>query len=188
MTTTSPGWYDDGHGSTRWWDGANWTERVLTQDANEPVAESVVVTAPSSPIERATTATASLYTAAPATPGAAPPSPGGTPYSRGRAQAHDTHSGGYVIAHPSQGLAPAVTATESRRSRAWVVWVLLAVVLLGAGILNANLPTLLGAGTGSVDVGTAANRRRARRASRLRTRRARSRPPADRPQATRKQR
>jgi hypothetical protein len=28
MTTTPPGWYDDGHGGMRWWDGANWTEHV----------------------------------------------------------------------------------------------------------------------------------------------------------------
>lgn len=28
MTTPSPGWYDDGHGETRWWDGAAWTAQV----------------------------------------------------------------------------------------------------------------------------------------------------------------
>ena len=25
---TEPGWYDDGHGDQRWYDGTNWTERV----------------------------------------------------------------------------------------------------------------------------------------------------------------
>ena len=31
MTTTPPGWYDDGHGALRWWDGAQWTEHVSDQ-------------------------------------------------------------------------------------------------------------------------------------------------------------
>lgn len=28
MSIPSPGWYDDGRGITRWWDGAQWTEHV----------------------------------------------------------------------------------------------------------------------------------------------------------------
>lgn len=32
MTTTPPGWYDDGYGALRWWDGAQWTEHVATPD------------------------------------------------------------------------------------------------------------------------------------------------------------
>ena len=33
MTTTPPGWYDDAHGSVRWWDGERWTEHVHAPDA-----------------------------------------------------------------------------------------------------------------------------------------------------------
>ena len=30
MTTgPEPGWYDDGHGKQRWWDGAGWTEHFI---------------------------------------------------------------------------------------------------------------------------------------------------------------
>ena len=36
MTSTSPGWYDDGHGAIRWWDGADWTEHVATPDPAQP--------------------------------------------------------------------------------------------------------------------------------------------------------
>ena len=35
MTTVPPGWYDDGHGGTRWWDGARWTEHVAVPDVAE---------------------------------------------------------------------------------------------------------------------------------------------------------
>lgn len=28
MATTPPGWYDDGTGTTRWWDGSTWTDNV----------------------------------------------------------------------------------------------------------------------------------------------------------------
>ena len=28
MTTVPPGWYDDGHGGMRWWDGTRWTEQA----------------------------------------------------------------------------------------------------------------------------------------------------------------
>ncbi|MGA7147103.1 MAG: DUF2510 domain-containing protein, partial [Microbacterium sp.] len=32
MATTPPGWYDDGHGALRWWDGAGWTAHVVAPD------------------------------------------------------------------------------------------------------------------------------------------------------------
>src|SRR5688572_15011097 len=28
----APGWYDDGRGELRWWDGTQWTEHVQTPD------------------------------------------------------------------------------------------------------------------------------------------------------------
>lgn len=34
VSTTQAGWYDDGTGTQRWWDGQNWTENV--QPAAEP--------------------------------------------------------------------------------------------------------------------------------------------------------
>ncbi len=36
MTSMPPGWYDDGRGALRWWDGLQWTEHVATPDP-EPV-------------------------------------------------------------------------------------------------------------------------------------------------------
>ena len=36
--TNPPGWYDDGHGSRRWWDGAQWTDRVDEEHSGAFVA------------------------------------------------------------------------------------------------------------------------------------------------------
>lgn len=38
MSTTPPGWYDDAHGSVRWWDGAGWTEHVHAAEAGPAAA------------------------------------------------------------------------------------------------------------------------------------------------------
>lgn len=51
MGTGSPGWYDDGHGAVRWWDGAAWTEHVAA-DARlhaAPTSTAVVDRAGSAP-------------------------------------------------------------------------------------------------------------------------------------------
>lgn len=49
MSTTPPGWYDDGHGAQRWWDGAQWTEHTQAPDAAAaplaPVAPEAAATA-----------------------------------------------------------------------------------------------------------------------------------------------
>ncbi len=45
MTTTPPGWYDDGHGANRWWDGTRWTEHVSGTDAAPPAPAAPVAPA-----------------------------------------------------------------------------------------------------------------------------------------------
>lgn len=39
MTTPPPGWYDDGHGAVRWWDGASWTPHVQAPPTQIPGAQ-----------------------------------------------------------------------------------------------------------------------------------------------------
>lgn len=41
MADTQAGWYDDGSGAMRWWDGQRWTEQVQT--AVSPVTTPYVV-------------------------------------------------------------------------------------------------------------------------------------------------
>jgi len=36
-----PGWYDDGHGAMRWWDGLAWTEHVAARDAATTVTATI---------------------------------------------------------------------------------------------------------------------------------------------------
>jgi hypothetical protein len=40
MTDTAPGWYDDGAGATRWWDGTAWTDHVQGAETAAPAPAS----------------------------------------------------------------------------------------------------------------------------------------------------
>ena len=63
-----PGWYDDGTGQTRWWDGAAWTQHVAPEAAAEPAAASVAEPAAAAPA-------AAAGPAEPLRPGAPDPKP-----------------------------------------------------------------------------------------------------------------
>ncbi|WP_243074467.1 DUF2510 domain-containing protein [Microbacterium sp. SS28] len=92
MTTSPPGWYDDGHGAQRWWDGARWTDHVRTPET------------PASPF------------ASPATPVSdSRPSPAPTAY-----MIPGTGYPGADPASPTVG--PPVPEPERRASRAGIVW------------------------------------------------------------------
>lgn len=104
MTTTPPGWYDDGYGALRWWDGARWTEHVAEpSDAEAPV------------------------------PGAEPaePEPSAAP------------AAAYAPPPGADAGGGAFTAATQPRSRLWIVWVVVGVVLLGLVIAAAILIPLL---------------------------------------------
>ncbi|MBW9111268.1 DUF2510 domain-containing protein [Microbacterium trichothecenolyticum] len=104
MTTTPPGWYDDGHGAMRWWDGAQWTEHVAQPDAETSPA----------PTEAEILA-------------------GGLGFDQPRAVDANAAAGGGFAA-----------ATEPRsKSKLWIVWVVLGVVLLGIVIAAAVVIPLL---------------------------------------------
>lgn len=36
MAQIPPGWYDDGHGALRFWDGSQWTEEVAPHESGMP--------------------------------------------------------------------------------------------------------------------------------------------------------
>ena len=163
MATTPPGWYDDGRGALRWWDGAQWTEHVQTPDpepAVEPVAEPAytpddTVTdaeAPAaSPDESMSALLAPDVQPAPTLDSAAAPD-AATPAIASAELAPDSTyppsaPPGYPGGFPG-GAAPSgafISATEPKKSKLWILWVVIGVVLLGLVILAAVLiPLVIG--------------------------------------------
>ncbi len=151
MATTPPGWYDDGRGALRWWDGAQWTEHVQTPDA-EPAADAEPDEAMDALLAPAVEPAPTLADAsAPVADAPAPPVDGSSP-----APANDVvPEGGYPPSVPPGypggfpgGSAPSgafIAATEPKKSKLWILWVVLGVVLLGIVILATVLiPILIG--------------------------------------------
>lgn len=115
MTSTPPGWYDDGHGARRWWDGVRWTEHV------EPAAVAVDAPAAAGDEEPADQALAQAEPAvalaeAPVVPTAdAPVFP--------PADTSVFPPAGEPAYPPAPG--------PQKKSKLWIVWVVLGVVVLG---------------------------------------------------------
>ena len=114
MTTTPPGWYDDGHGALRWWDGAQWTEHVATPDPESSKASR-----------------ASLRQRR----------PNGTVRLRDGAEPRIPAAIRRLI--PGANGGAFVAATEPRKSKLWIVWVVIGVVLIGIVVALAVLVPML---------------------------------------------
>ena len=138
MTSTPPGWYDDGNGALRWWDGAQWTEHVATPDAAPAVpADAPVVAGVDAAVAPEPDATAVFAPDASGLPPELQPA-GGAPYPPYADPA--AYPAGYAAAYPgADGSGAFVAATEPRKSRAWIIWVVAGVVLLGIVVTAAVL-------------------------------------------------
>ena len=151
MTTTPPGWYDDGHGALRWWDGTQWTEHVAQPDAeSSPAPTEAEIVAAQLGFDQQPVG-ASESSAAQVEAGAVPGSygqPEGAQPAYPSAQQYPPAAPGYPQgAYPSAPGAPGgggfTAATEPRKSKLWIVWVVLGVVLLGVVIAAAVVIPLL---------------------------------------------
>lgn len=127
MSAIAPGWYDDGHGALRWWDGQQWTENVQPHPQGMP-----------DPWQRPRTAPAPEVSEQSAEAPGEPTPPGGAPAEQG------TPSGIFVA------------ATAPQRSRTWIVWLIVGIVMLVAVALAAIFIPLAILGFGRVDAASVA--------------------------------
>jgi hypothetical protein len=142
MATTPPGWYDDGHGALRWWDGAQWTEHVAQPDdeATPAPTEAEIVASRLGFDDEAAPVQPAAVAASPS--GAAQPSaqPAHPAEVRQPSEMTGSPEGSFPGSPAGGGFA---AATQPRNSRLWIVWVVLGVVLLGIVIAAAVVIPLL---------------------------------------------
>jgi hypothetical protein len=140
MATTPPGWYDDGRGALRWWDGAQWTEHVQTPDPEPAETADESMDALLSPAVQPAPTLESASASAAATP-ATPDDP--APEGAYPASAPPGYPGGFPGGSAPSGAF--ISATEGKKSKLWILWVVLGVVMLGIVILAAVLiPIVIG--------------------------------------------
>ena len=133
MATTPPGWYDDERGALRWWDGAQWTEHVQTPDAESAPGDAPAAPVPGSP---ASAVPDELASSGDHVPSAPPGYPGGFPGG-------SAPSGAFIA------------ATEPKKSKLWILWVVLGVALIGLVVLATVLiPVLIGVFGGAAGGGS----------------------------------
>lgn len=127
-TSTPPGWYDDGHGALRWWDGAQWTEHThVAEQAAEPVAVESSAGAEPLAVESSATPDASSAPVAPPVPTL----PADVAASTGSFP---------EVAPPAPAADPGRPA-----SKLWILFVALGVVVVGLLVLAAVfIPRFIG--------------------------------------------
>lgn len=135
--STPAGWYDDGQGSQRWWDGTQWTEHVQPP-AQAPAAETEAP--PSGEAAPADAAATQVH------------DPAATQaYEPAATQAYDPAAAPAQSTQPYAPAAPAAPPAPSGSSKKWILWVvvgLVALMILGGAlfyIVSSLMNSVLGA-------------------------------------------
>jgi len=111
MSATPPGWYDDGHGARRWWDGIQWTDHV------QPAP---VFAAPTAAAGQTASPTVYMLAGDRQTGSA-------TPYTVPSGSHPGAAGPAAPVTYPALPPAPP-------KSKIWIVWTVLGVLALGAVI------------------------------------------------------
>ena len=120
-SSTPPGWYDDGHGALRWWDGAQWTEH--THVPAEAAPQAPAEAAPQAPVEAAPQAPVEAAPEIPVAPG-------------GFAPVYDASPATAPSALPPVGAGAAPEAAP-KRSKIWILFVVLGALVVALVVLAA---------------------------------------------------
>lgn len=158
MSTTPPGWYDDGSGTRRWWDGSAWTEDVQPADPAD-AAGTTATTPAEAGSPTAAEALAGLDPAAAAAAGIAPtgaaPATPAYPDHSSTSAPVGAYPGGYQGEAASAAPDPSATYQEeppqpAAKSKLWIVFVVLGLLVVALIVLAAVfIPRLIGQITGS---------------------------------------
>ncbi|WP_350351944.1 DUF2510 domain-containing protein [Microbacterium sp. A8/3-1] len=155
MTTTPAGWYDDGSGSLRWWDGVQWTAHVRAATATP--------TAPDSAPEAARAEEAAVTPAVPTpeepvAPAVPTPEAFAAPYTLPSTQTPGAPSAGVApsgVGNPAYGGFPgaAPSAPPSKPKSRISVLGLIGLVAVVLGVVLACIPIVAIAGWGLLALG-----------------------------------
>ncbi|WP_226531740.1 DUF2510 domain-containing protein [Microbacterium paraoxydans] len=130
--TTPAGWYDDGSGNQRWWDGQQWTEHVVAAPPRPP--ETAAETSAADATEPAPFAPPYMMASAEPTPASVPP-----------ANAYPGATGVTGDPWPGASTPPAATGTP--------VLGIIGLVTVVVGIIGACIPVIALAGWSLLTIG-----------------------------------
>ncbi len=148
MTTPPPGWYDDGRGTVRWWDGANWTDHVAAPPADQTVAQPTARPSRSpgrQTVAQPTAETERLDPVDPAPPDPVPPYVA-SEYATSAYAPAGYPASGYAASSLEPQAGTVMAPAEPRKSRLWILWVALGALFVAVVIALIVLSPMLWSG------------------------------------------
>ena len=147
--TIPAGWYDDGSGNRRWWDGQQWTEHVVAPE--QPTAAEAPAEAPAAADAESEPTAASTQETTPFAPPYTMPSDASTTMAGalGQAGGASLHTEGY----PATAGAPWAAPSAPQPASGVPVVGIIGLVLVVIGVVGACIPPIRFIGWGILAIG-----------------------------------